>query len=149
METDIRSTLAVSSDLVVGVRLIQRLVTSSRRSSPSNRSSSTQKFSTIKCRLLLVAFPNRQRRTNGKAQCSGKRRCKCGIIVMVSHRIRSGQSTRWQQDNDICITLREKRAIVAQKTPSSLLRQGGDETIKHLFSECACAAACWDNLIGH
>ena len=51
----------------------------------------------------LLAFVdrllNRQRRMNGRMQRFDKCRRKCGIIVMVSHRIRSGQDTGWRQDN--------------------------------------------------
>ena len=46
---------------------------------------------------------------------SCKRRRKCGIIVMLSHWIRSGEDTGWRQDNQIYITLRETRAIVAER----------------------------------
>ena len=73
-----------------------------------------KKLSHINFRLL-IAFFNRQRRMKNNAQRSDNRQCKCGIIVMVSHRIRSGQDTEWRQDNEIGITLREKRTIVAKR----------------------------------
>ena len=60
------------------------------------------RFSPVNFWLLSIALLNPQRRMNdGKAQRSGKRRRKCGIIVMVSHCITSGQDTGWRQDKTI------------------------------------------------
>ena len=56
----------------------------------------------VNFRLSLIAWSNRQRRMNGRAQRSNKRRKKCEIIVMALHRIRSEQDIEWRQHNRIC-----------------------------------------------